>query len=85
VYIAAFFLPIVYFTKWKRKFTIMLALGVLMIAGIAGRAISLQNIPANPQGKIQSVFLNGASPLVYTPFFFFSERDLIRIGSIYVL
>jgi pimeloyl-ACP methyl ester carboxylesterase len=85
VYVSFFLIPIFLFSSWKFKKIAVITLSGIMIFWIFARAVTLSDIQENTSKKIESVFLDGAAPIRYSPWFFFSERDLIRIGSTVIL
>lgn len=80
-YLSVLAIPFFLISSWKKKYRAILMMLWVIVFCFAIRAVTLPDIPVNQWKKLESVFLQWASPLRYSLWFFFSERDLIRIGS----
>ncbi len=84
-YLWVLVIPLFLISPWKKKYrAILIALWITILC-FGVRIITLPEISVNQWKKLESVFLQWASPLRYSLWFFFSERDLIRMGSDVIL
>ena len=78
-------IPLIIFLNFRWKKWIILGVTFCLFGGFWGKTIDVFMTPQKNTTQLTSVFLDGATPVTISPWFFFSERDFIRMWSNFLL